>query len=633
MILGYAGKFLEVDLSTKTVKTVKFNDEVLKDYVGGRGLATKILWDRLGGKWEQIDPLRPENLLLLLTGPLTGFFPGGRTCVSGKSPQSNGVIGSTVAGEFGVELKCAGYDGVIVTGEAEKPLYLFIKDSDIVFRHADHVWGKDAKSTVAVLTREGRELLKERYPWKGEWKEPAILYIGPAGENKVRTAVVAAKWTHAAGYGGYGAVMGSKKLKAVVVKGSGPLPEVADMAKVEALTQVVCYNAYEDELWRRWGTGSGGYYYGAETSSEPVRNWQEEWHCENSFGVDKFENRVWIKQYWGDFGCPTTCLKLAMVKAGKFKGAITDNPDYELQAYLGPNLGIFTPEENVYLSAVIDDLGLCGIQTGNVLGFAAELFQRGILTKDDLDGLELRWGNTEAFALLAEKIAFRKGVGNLLAEGTYRVARKISEIKGINVMNYAVQVKGVGIGAHGIRSGKDYPETYSYACSVQCGDHTSIACMPLSSSSSEFMMAFYDSGVFCHFNTFGLSPRLIFDFYKAVTGLRLTKKEWVNKKAMKIIQLQRVMLLLGGPDFKWNPKIHDDNPSRFYEPLLSGPFKGKKADRTRVENGKRKYYSLVGWDEKGIPKRKTLEWLGLNDADKALAKLKNQNYREIPSHG
>ncbi len=621
MIKGYAGKFLEIDLSSGKISETKFSDEILKDYVGGRGLATKILWDRLGSKWEQTDPLAPENLLLFLTGPLTGFFPGGRTCVSGKSPQSNGVVGSTVAGEFGVELKCAGYDGIIVAGEAEKPVCIFVKDSDVEIRDAAHIWGKDAKQTVAVLTRECRELLHERFPQKGEWKEPAILYIGPAGENKVRTAIVAAKWTHAAGYGGYGAVMGSKKLKAVVVKGSGPLPEVADMEKVKQLIHTVCEEVYESELWRRWGTGSAGYSVGAKTSSEPVRNWQEEWHDEKSFGVDQFENRVWVKQYWGDFGCPTTCLKVAVVKKGKFKGAITDNPDYELQAYLGTNLGVFTPEENVFLACLIDDLGLCGIQTGNVMGFAAELFQRGILTKEDLDGLELKWGDVEAFAALAKKIAFREGVGDLLAEGTYRAALKIGEKKKRDVLQYAVQSKGIGIGAHGIRSRKDYPEIYSYACSVQGGDHTSTACLPLDDFRSELVMIFNDSAVYCYFNIFGVPRQVKFDFYKAVTGIELTQEDWVNNKAMKILQLQRIMLLLGGPDFKWNPKVHDDNPPRFYEPLPSGPYKGKSVEKAEVRKEVMRYYEAVGWDEDGIPKPETLKRLGLDYAEKALDRL------------
>ena len=622
MIFGYAGKFLEVDLSTRSVKEVRFSDDVLRECIGGRGLAAKILWDRLGSRWETVDPLGHENILLLLTGPLTGFFPGGRICVSGKSPQTNGVVGSTIAGEFGVELKCAGYDGVIVVGEASEPVYLFIKDSAVEIRDASHIWGKDAKQTVSLLTKECRGLLKTRFPRYGEWKEPAILYIGPGGENKVCTAIVATKWTHAAGYGGYGAVMGSKMLKAVAAKGTGPLPEVADMEKVKKLTQKICTDVYKNELWRRWGTGAGGYEVGAKTSSEPIRNWQEEWHDEKSFGVDKFENRVWIKRYWGDFGCPTTCLKIAMVKTGKFRGAITDNPDYELQAYLGTNLGIFTPEENVFLSSLVDDLGICGIQTGNLLGFVAELFQRGILTKDDLDGLEPKWGDAEAFAALARKIAFREGIGDILAEGIYRAALKIGEKKNVDVLKYAIQCKGIGIGAHGIRSGKDFPEIISYACSVQGGDHTSIACYPLNDSRSELVMTFNDSAVYCYFNIFGIPRNLKFEFYKAVTGLELKQEDWVNTKALRILQMQRAMLLLGGPDLKWNMKIHDENPARFYEPLPSGPYKGKTVDRVKFEEEKKRYYDAVGWDVNGVPTSNVLERLGLEDVDKTLEKIR-----------
>ncbi|MEM3672921.1 MAG: aldehyde ferredoxin oxidoreductase C-terminal domain-containing protein [Candidatus Bathyarchaeia archaeon] len=622
MIKGYAGKFLEVNLSDGKISEARFDDEVLRDYVGGRGLAAKILWDRLGEKWESVDPLSPENILLFLTGPLTGFFPGGRTCVSGKSPQNNGVIGSTVAGEFGVELKCAGYDGIIVLGKAEKPVYLFVKDSDVEIRDASHVWGKDAKQTVTLLTKECREILKKRYPQKGMWREPSILYIGPAGENKVRTAIVAAKWTHAAGYGGYGAVMGSKGLKAIVVKGTGPLPDVSDMESVKQLMQAVCTNAYENELWRRWGTGAGGYEVAAKRSSEPVRNWQEEWHERREFGVDQFENRFWVKQFWGDFGCPTTCLKIAVSKSGRFKGSITDNPDYEMQAYLGPNLGIFSPEDNVFLSSLLDDLGLCGIQTGNVLGFVAELFQRGILSEEDLDGIKPTWGDAKAFAALAKKIAFREGVGNILAEGTYRAALKIGRMKGVNVMPYAVQCKGIGIGAHGIRSEKDFVDIHGYACSVQGGDHTSPAALPLDDFRSELLIIFHDSAVYCYFNIFELPRRTIFEFYKAVTGVEMPMEEWINRKALKILQLQRAMLLLGGPDLKWNPKIHDDNPPRFYEPLPTGPFKGKTVEKNAVMNEVKRYYEAVGWDENGIPKTETLKKLGLEDVDKVLEKLR-----------
>jgi len=614
---GYAGKFLEVDLSTESIKNVNFDENILRNYIGGRGLATKILWDRLGHRWETVDPLGPENILLILTGPLTGFFPGGRVCVSGKSPQSNGVIGSTVAGEFPIELKCAGYDGLIITGRAAKPSYLSITDSEVEVRNASQIWGKNGKQTLKTLTKEGRENLQKRFPSYGEWKEPAVLYIGPAGENKVRMAAVMAKWTHAAGYGGYGAVMGSKNLKALVVKGTGPLPEVGDIEQVKTLIDKVSKECYSEDAFRRWGTGAAGYEVGAKDSSEPVRNWQEEWHNQQSFGVNKFEQRVWIKRYWGDFGCPTTCLKIAMPKVGPFKGAIGDNPDYELQAYLGTNLGVFTPEENVYLSSLIDDLGLCGIQCGNLLGFAGELYQRDILTKKDLDGINLEWGNTEAFATLAEKIAARERIGDILAEGTYRAALKIQEMKGKNVLQYAVQEKGVAVGAHGIRSERDYVTDISYACSVQAGDHTSIAYMPIDHGDSELTMILHDSGVYCWFNAF--EPKEAkWDFLKAVTGWEIEPDKWYQTTAPRILHLQRALLLLGGPDLKWNPKVHDDNPLRFYEPLPSGPCAGKKVDRIKFEESKKEYYEAAGWDENGIPRSEVLKRLGLEEVDRVL---------------
>jgi len=615
---GYAGKFLEVDLSAEKIKELTFDENILRQYIGGRGLATRILWDRLGDRWESVDPLGPENILLVLTGPLTGFFPGGRICVSGKSPQSNGVVGSTVAGEFPVELKCAGYDGLIITGVAAKPSYIFVTDSNAEIRDARHIWGKDGKQTLRILTREGREELKKRFPLYGEWKEPAVLYIGSAGENKVRIAAVMAKWAHAAGYGGYGAVMGSKNLKALVAKGRGPLPLVEDIEKVKALIDEVSARCYTSDSLRRWGTSASGYEVGAVTSSEPIRNWQEEWHDQKSFGVDKFEQRVWIKRYWGDFGCPTTCLKVAMVKGGPFRGAVGDNPDYELQAYVGTNLDIFTPEENVYLASLIDDLGLCGIQGGNALGFAGELYQRGILTKEDLDGIELKWGDAKAFATLAKKIAIREGIGNVLAEGSYRAALKIKEMKKKDVTQYVVHEKGMAIGAHGVRSGKDYTTDISYACSVQAGDHTSPAYLPIHHGDSELTVILHDSGVYCWFNTFNLPRHLKWNFFKAVTGWEIGPEEWYETTARRILHLQRALLLLGGPDLKWNPKIHDDNPPRFYEPLPSGPYAGRKVDRAKFKDSKKEYYEEVGWDKNGIPKSEVLKKLELEEVDKVL---------------
>jgi aldehyde:ferredoxin oxidoreductase len=619
---GYAGRFLDIDLSTEKIKEATFSEDVLKSYVGGRGLAAKILWDRLGEQWETVDPFSPENLLLVLTGPLTGFYPGGRVCVSGKSPQSNGMIGSTVAGEFAIDLKCAGYDGLIITGKAAKPSYISIVDKDVSIRNAEHVWGKDGKQTLKTLVKDARKELKTKFPNYGEIKEPSVIYIGPAGENQTRVAGVMAKWTHSAGYGGYGGVMGSKNLKAIVAKGFGPLPEVDDIEKVKTLIDKVCKKCYDQELFRRWGTGGGGFNFGFKTSSEPVRNWQEEWHDERSFAVDRFEQKVWVKRYWADYGCPTACLKLAMPKTGEFKGAITDNPDYELQAYLGPNLGIFKPEDNVYLAALIDNLGLCGIQAGNVLGFAAELYQRGILDSNDLRGIKLEWGNTKAFAELARKIALREGIGDTLAEGSYRAALKLGRIKKRDLMPYVVHEKGVGIGAHGIRSGRDFASIMSYACNVQGGDHTSLAETPTGDSNGELDSVFNDSAVICMFNTFAVEKETIWDFYEAVTGWATAEKEWDEKNGMRILQLQRAMLLLGGPDIKWKAGVDDENPPRFYEPLPTGPYKGRTTDRRAFEEEKNEYYEALGWDKNGLPKPNTLRKLGLQSVEKRLIEAK-----------
>ncbi|MEM3716344.1 MAG: aldehyde ferredoxin oxidoreductase C-terminal domain-containing protein [Candidatus Bathyarchaeia archaeon] len=612
MVRGYAGKFLEVDLSSGRIKDVTFSDDILRNFIGGRGLAAKILWDRLGSRWEEIDPLGPENIFLALTGPLTGIYPGSRVCISGKSPQSNGIIGSTLSGEFGNELKCAGYDGVIVTGKAEKPVYLFITDDNAEIRSAEHVWGKEAPETIRILTREGLELLKKARPGAEKVKEPAIIYCGPAGESRVRTAAVMQKISHAAGYGGYGAVMGSKNLKAIVVKGRKPLPSVASPETVKILLREVERQLLERDRLRRWGTGYGGYEVGARQSSEPVRNWQEEWHDEKRFGGPKFDFRYWVKRYWSDFNCPVACMKIAVVKTGPYKGAITDDPDYEMQAYLGPNLGIFDPDKCIYLSALIDYLGFSGINGGNTLAFAAELYQRGILTKEDL-GFELNWGDVEAFEKLAGMIVKREGIGNILAEGTYRAALKISEIKGVDVTKYAVHVKGVEVGAHGTRSGLDF-NPISYACSPQCGDHTS----GVYDAYNDTRIVFFDSAVVCAM----CGSPLIWDFYKAVTGWDLTDDEWCRVLGRRIMHIQRAVLLLGGPDVFWRPEIHDDNPPRFYEPLPSGPYKGKTTDRKVFEDMRKQYYEAIGWDERGIPKSSVLRELGLEDVDKALDKVR-----------
>ena len=615
---GYAGKFLEVDLTQEKAKDVTFKDEILEAYFGGRGLAAKILWDRIGKKWPKVDPLGPENIFMALTGPMTAIYPGARICCSGKSPVSNGTVGSTASTEFASELKTAGYDGVIVTGRASSPVYILVTDDGGEIRDASHLWGMLGEETIKTLNREVTEELTKRKPNIGLWREPGMIYIGPAGENMVRNAAVVTKLCHAAGYGGYGSVMGSKNLKAIIAKGRSKLPEVDAPEAVKLMWKKVHEDLISRDRFRRWGTGYAGYSVGADTSSEPIRNWQEEWHDERGFGGPMFENRFWVKKYWADFNCTTSCMKISCIKTGRWKGDITDMPDYELEAYCGTNLGIFNPEDVIHISALIDNLGHSGINGPNTMGFAAELYQRGILTEEDL-GFKLEWGDAEAFTKLAWLIVKREKIGDILAEGTYRAALKISEMKGVDVMPFAVHVKGIEIGAHGTRSDADYTHDISYAASVQGGDHTSVAVDGYSEMSSA---VFTDSAVICNFCFFGVPRKLVFDFAKGVTGFPITMESWSTENGPRIVTLQRTLLLHGGPDIIWKPLEDDDNPPRFYEPLPSGPYKGKTTDRKLVNQKRQAYFETLGWDEKGIPTEETLKRLGLGDLEQAMKKLR-----------
>jgi aldehyde:ferredoxin oxidoreductase len=613
---GYAGKFLDVDLSKETVKDTVIDDETLEAYFGGRGLGAKILWDRIGKKWSKVDALGPENIFMALTGPMTGIYPGARICCTGKSPVSNGTVGSTAGTEFAPELKMAGYDGVLVTGKASSPVYILVTDDGGEIRDASHIWGKVGVETIKILNKEVVDELTERKPNIGRWREPGTIYIGPAGENMVRNAAVMSKICHACGYGGYGAVMGSKNLKAIAAKGRGSLPKVFAPEAVKLLWKNVHERSISRDAFRRQGTGYAGWSVGANTSSEPVRNWQEEWHDERSMGGPMFETRFWVKKYWADFNCTMSCMKISCIKTGKWKGDITDMPDYELQAYCGTNFGIFDAEGTIHMSALIDDLGHSGINGPNTMAFAAELYQRGILKEEDF-GFKIEWGDVEAFTKLAWLIAKREKIGDILAEGTYRAAKKIGEMRGVDCMPYAVHVKGIEIGAHGTRSDKDYTHDISYAASVQGGDHTSTATDGFKEMTGA---VFSDSGVYCNFCS--APTEIIFDYAKAITGYNMSIDKWRRWNGPRIITLQKALLLLGGPDVVWEPIKDDDNPPRFYEPLPSGPYKGRTTDRALVESKRATYFETLGWDERGIPTKETLDRLDLGDVEPSMKKLR-----------
>ncbi|MCJ7730788.1 aldehyde ferredoxin oxidoreductase [Candidatus Bathyarchaeota archaeon] len=618
---GYAGKWLEVDLTKEKIKEVVYSDETLRQYFGGRGLAAKVLWDKVGEKWAELDPLAPESPLTVFTGPMTGIYPGSRICISGKSPVSMGTVGSTAATEMANEMRQAGIDGVTFVGKAEKPVYLMITDEGAELCDASHLWGLDGEKTLIKLNKEVTSELRKRKPNVGLWKEPGMVYIGPAGENLVRNAAVMAKICHAAGYGGYGSLMGSKNLKAVVAKGRGSLPKVDAPEAAKLLWRRTHEILISQSGMRRKGTGFLGYSVGAGNSSEPIRNWQEEWHDEKSYGGPMFETRFWVKKKWADFNCTTNCMKVSCIKSGKWKGDITDMPDYELQAYCGTNFGIFDPAANIHLSALVDKLGHSGINGPNTAAFAVELHQRGILTDKDF-GFKPEWGNADHFDRILRMMASREGIGDILAEGTYLAAHRIAELKGRKpeeLLKYAVHVKGIEIGAHGTRSDKDYTHDISYAASVQGGDHTSTASDGYSDMSGA---VFTDSGVFCDFTYDGVPQEMVFDFAKAITGFDINLHQWRSETGPRIVTLQKALLLLGGPGLVWEPLKDDDNPPRFYEPLPTGPYKGKTTDRKMVDMKLQAYFDTLGWDKRGIPTKETLQKLDLAFLERSMAKLR-----------
>jgi aldehyde:ferredoxin oxidoreductase len=532
-----------------------------------------------------------------------------------------GTVGSTAATEFANEIKEAGYDGVTFVGKADKPVYLLITDDGAEIRDAGHLWGLDGEKTLIKLNKEVTAELQKRKPNVGLWKEPGMIYIGPAGENMVRNAAVMAKICHAAGYGGYGSLMGSKNLKAVVAKGRGGLPKVDAPEAVKLLWRKTHQLLIKDTQFRRHGTGYAGYEVGAKTSSEPIRNWQEEWHDEKSYAGPRFEDRFWVKKRWADFNCTMNCMKVSCIKTGKWKGDITDMPDYELQAYCGTNFGLFDPEANIHLSALVDKLGHSGINGPNTVAFAVELHQRGILKDSDF-GFKPRWGDPETFDRILRMMAKREKIGDLLAEGTYKAAHIIAKMKGRKpeeLLKYAVHVKGIEIGAHGTRSDADYTHDISYAASVQGGDHTSVAVDGYNDMSAAI---FTDSAVFCNFTFYGVPQSLVMDYAKAVTGFPITLESWRSVNGPRIVTLQKAFLLLGGPDLKWTPVKDDDNPPRFYEPLPSGPYKGKTTDRKLVDEKLLAYNETLGWDERGVPTKETLKRLDLGFLEKSMAKLR-----------
>ncbi|MBC7224723.1 MAG: aldehyde ferredoxin oxidoreductase family protein, partial [Anaerolineae bacterium] len=425
---GYGGKILRVNLTTGTISSFPTPEDVAREYLGGRGFGIYYLYTEIP---KGADPLGPENKLIASSGPLSGtLVPGaGKMDWTCKSPLTGGYASASVGGMLTAELKYAGYDAIILEGRAEKPVYLFIEDDRVELRDASDLWGLGAITTEVRL----KEALGEDFQ---------IATIGPGGENLVRYACIHHDFGRQAGRGGVGAVMGSKNLKAVAVRGTGGIQAADPKAFYQTARKMIkaCKDAEALKAWQRYGTTMVVSWV-QEVGAFPTRNFStgvfEE--APNLYG-EAMRQKIVITDK-GCFGCPSPCGKYSYTRR---HGVYVEGPEYETIGMLGADVGLGDIEDVAYANYLADELGVDTISVGSVIAFTMDCFERGIIGPDDVDGLECRFGNAEAVFTLIQKIARREGVGNLLAEGTKRVAQVWNK----GAEDLAVQVKGMEVSAY-----------------------------------------------------------------------------------------------------------------------------------------------------------------------------------------
>ncbi|MEW6671325.1 MAG: aldehyde ferredoxin oxidoreductase family protein [Thermodesulfobacteriota bacterium] len=618
---GYNGKFLRVNLTSGLIAVETPPEDYYRLYLGGRGfIIEKLLSELRAG----VDPLGPENKLIFALGPITGHpLPGGgRNSIGAKSPLT-GTFGESEAGGFwGAELKRAGFDAVIVEGASARPVYLKIENGRAEIRDAAGIWGLE----VADAQKAVREDLGGR-----KFRTAAI---GPAGENLVLFACILNDVTHAAGRTGMGAVMGSKKLKLIAVKGDTP-PEMAQREKILEMARVLTQRTKEKPtIFSIHGTG-GNILGFAEAGNLPVRNFQD-----GIFpGVkDISPQAMKAKGYWDKmescFGCPVRCKKkLKRISAPWPVDPTYGGPEYETLAALGSNCGIDNLEAVMKGHELCGRYGLDTISTGATIAFAMECTQKGILTQKDTDGLDLTFGNTEAMLQMIERIAYRKGFGNILAGGTKRAA----EIIGKGADKFAIHVKGNEIPMHEPRFKQGLGLHYSVHASG--ADHgtgihddrltASVADMdridvaepvPPTELSPRKVRVLYHFGMWrqvtnylgmCFFVSW--SQQQLTEAMEYITGWPMSY--WrLMKTVERGITLSRIFNLREGLSDK-----DDKLPARFFTPHPDGPLKNVTVDPGKLAEAQKLYYQMLGWDASGVPTYARLVELNLEWASKYLA--------------
>lgn len=452
MFYGHQGKILRVDLTTGRSEVERPDERLLRTYFGGWGLIAYYLLKEME---PGTDPLGPGNVLIFATGPMTGtpVIGSSRSAVGAKSPLTGGFGEADVGGFWGTELKNAGWDAIVIEGQATEPVYLWIKDDQVEMRDAAHLWGKKTAEVEAILREELRDA------------HSRVLQCGVAGENLVRYACVMGDITRAAGRTGMGAVMGSKKLRAIAVRGSGE----TELAERDRLLQMMTWLRYDFQKqlkdFQEHGT-SVRLLSINKAEGLPTRNFQE-----TSFeGAEKLTGEAMTKTILigqdACFNCPVGCKRKVKVMGRYETDPTYGGPEYETLTALGACCGIDDLEAVAYGNQLCNAYGQDTISTGVTIAWAMECFERGLLTKEDTGGLELRFGNAQAMVALVEQIAHRQGFGNLLAEGAWRAAQRI----GRGTQKYAMQVKGQEIPMRDPR--QLFALGLGYAISPTGADHT-----------------------------------------------------------------------------------------------------------------------------------------------------------------
>jgi Aldehyde:ferredoxin oxidoreductase len=621
MPYGYRGKIARIDLSNGRVSFEQPDENFYRTYLGGRGLIAQYMLKELK---PGIDPLSPDNKLIFANGVITGVPLGGcgRNSVGGKSPLT-GVYGDAEAGGyFGAELKRAGYDALILEGRAERPVYIWIKDDAITIKDASNLWGKAIAASQEQIEREVGE------------STVRTAQIGPAGENMVRYACIINDLSHAAGRTGMGAVMGSKNVKAIAVKASKNV-EVWDKEGIQNLALWLRDN-YRTLVKRLVDEGSDWVLFPMNKAGGlPTRNFRQ-----GSFeGAGNIDGRTMrdtiVKKHGGCWACPIRCKTVVATGAPYHVDPAYGGPEYETVASLGSNCGIDNLEAIAKGHELCNAFGLDTISTGASIAFAMECHEQGLLTKKDVDYIELKFGNHEAMLEMIKKIAYREGIGNVLAEGVARAAEKIGGKAG----KFALHVKGQEVPMHEPRWKQGLG--LGYAVSPTGADHVHnmhdivyaapgpglegakslgiLQPLPVSNlSAAKVRLLIYvshwqhtiDCLLFCDYVPF--SYQQITDLVRFATGWNTTTWE-LMKAGERCINLTRIFNLREGLD-----SADDNLPERFFSPPTSGPLQGIPIDRKAFEEAKTTYYKMMNWDKNGIPTEGKLDELGIGWAAKAI---------------